>query len=103
MLVFRQILFFWSLIFVANANSDVYKERLLIKPLPEGQVYAYFEFTTLLNTSVDEIFWVNHFNFFPLSLGKFIASAKIQEIHFSLTKGFWRNNIWGYAVRDAPS
>ncbi|RWS19910.1 GPI transamidase component PIG-T-like protein, partial [Leptotrombidium deliense] len=45
----------------------------------------------------------NHFNFFPLSLGKFIASAKIQEIHFSLTKGFWRNNIWGYAVRDAPS
>jgi len=48
-------------------------------------------------------FAANHFNLFPLSIGKLISKHQIQEFHFSLTKGLWKHKRWGYPVRDAPT
>ncbi|RWS07996.1 GPI transamidase component PIG-T-like protein [Dinothrombium tinctorium] len=82
---------------------DRYDERLLFKPLPDGQVYAHFEFSTVFDEHINDVFWVDHFNLFPLAIGKFLANAKVQEMHFSLAKGFWKNSAWGYNARDAPN
>lgn len=46
-------------------------------------------------------FLANHFNLFPLSIGKLISQHQIQELHFSLTKGLWKHSRWGYPLRDA--
>ena len=41
------ILFHISLI---PAQTDTFDEELMLKPLPNGHVYAYFQFTTLWET-----------------------------------------------------
>lgn len=38
---------FLGLFSVSLAQSDTYDEELMLKPLPNGYVYAYFQFTTL--------------------------------------------------------
>ena len=43
----------------------------------------------------------NRFDLFPLSIGKLISKHELQELHFSLTKGIWRHQRWGYPIRDA--
>lgn len=36
-----------NVINIVSTHSDSFDEELLLKPLPSGHVYAYFQFTTL--------------------------------------------------------
>ncbi|CAG2163757.1 unnamed protein product, partial [Oppiella nova] len=64
--------------------------------------YAFFELKTVWHKDLHSINWANRFNVFPLSLGKLISKHELQELHFSLTKGVWKHQRWGYAIREAP-
>ena len=39
--------------FGACSSKDYYDEELLLKPLPSGHIYAYFQFTTLWDTDFE--------------------------------------------------
>ncbi|XP_049854361.1 GPI transamidase component PIG-T [Schistocerca gregaria] len=85
---------------LASSKNDVFNEELLLKPLPDDHVYAYFQFTTVWDVEPDaESF--KHSHLFPRPLGEIVAQFDVQELHVSLTGGLWRHQLWGYPVRDA--
>lgn len=82
--------------------KDSFHEELFIKPLASGHVYSYFQFTTLWEVDKnfnDEYFTNSHL--FPRTLGEFIKSYGIKELHISLTEGVWRHKSWGYPIVEA--
>lgn len=82
-------------------QEDHFYEELLLKPLPSGHVYSYFQFTTVWNTDYNSHKF-DHSHLFPRSLGEVVGRFNIQELHISLTEGLWRHESWGYPVNDAP-
>lgn len=91
-----------SIIFdVALSESDSFHEELLLKPLDNGKVYSYFQFTTLWNKSL-ETNQYGHCHLFPHALMEIIQTYEVQELHISLTEGQWKHRYWGYAIVEAP-
>ncbi|XP_069677490.1 GPI transamidase component PIG-T isoform X2 [Periplaneta americana] len=94
---------FLSLIYYSVTGApqhDYYDEELLLKPLPSGHVYAYFQFTTLWDVQFEASSF-QHCHLFPRALGEIISRYNVQELHISLTEGLWRHETWGYPVHDA--
>lgn len=101
----------WNLIILISAlllkvvlcaiQEDSFSEELLLKPLPSGHVYSYFQFTTLWDSNFD-INEFDHCHLFPRPLGEVVGRFNLQELHISLTEGLWRHESWGYPVIDAP-
>lgn len=85
----------------ACIGKDYFDEELLLKPLPSGHVYAYFQFTTLWDVEF-EVNSFQHCHLFPRALGEVVGRYNIQELHISLTEGLWRHETWGYPVHEAP-
>lgn len=46
-------------------------------------------------------FLVSHYNLFPKSFGQIVAKYSVEELHLSLTQGFWNTNLWGHAIQPA--
>ncbi|OXU26388.1 hypothetical protein TSAR_013422 [Trichomalopsis sarcophagae] len=91
---------FLSLFSIALAQSDTYDEELMLKPLPNGYVYAYFQFTTLWaapNTA--ETF--KHTHLFPRGLAEIIGRHSVEELHITLTEGLWNYEKYGYPFYSA--
>jgi phosphatidylinositol glycan class T len=108
---------------LTNASSESFSEELLIKPLPTGHVYSFFQFITKWDVDPEEtqrepaIFFssnlirvffkvafliqVRHYNLFPRSIGEIIQKHSLRELHLSLTQSLWRTQKWGYPVRFA--
>lgn len=84
------------------AFSDSMSEKLFIKPLLSGHVFAHFEFPIYLENDIESQQTFKHFRLFPRSLGEIISKHSVLELHFSLTQGLWRHEKWGYPVRDSP-
>ncbi|XP_014250041.1 GPI transamidase component PIG-T [Cimex lectularius] len=80
--------------------KDEYHEELFIKPL-NGYVYAYFQFTTVWETPINNHTF-DHCHLFPRPVGEILQRHDVQELHVSLTKGLWRYETWGYPVVSAP-
>ncbi|XP_023225177.1 GPI transamidase component PIG-T-like [Centruroides sculpturatus] len=83
-------------------ESDIFSEELIIKPLPSGHVYAYFQFPIRWNVDLDQNDALRHFRLFPRSIGQIVTKHRVQELHLSLTQGRWRHKKWGYPLKDAP-
>uniref|UniRef100_A0A1B6C6L0 GPI transamidase component PIG-T n=1 Tax=Clastoptera arizonana TaxID=38151 RepID=A0A1B6C6L0_9HEMI len=100
-------LFFVNLIYIFIVDGhclsikDSFHEELLLKPLPSGHVYSYFQFTTLWKTNFETSNF-DHCHLFPRPFGELIDRYNVQELHISLTGGLWRHEVWGYPVIDAP-
>ena len=101
------------------AESEVeesFAEELYLKPLTDGKVLAYAQFTTLsgryvltLNTCVKKnlvekrmvsfYFWVRiesgkkmrHFDLMPKVVGEFVDDHGLHEVRVALTRGVWRS------------
>lgn len=87
---------------ICYKHKDSFHEELFIKPLISGHVYSYFQFTTLWE--VDQKFNDKYFtnsHLFPRTLGEFIKSYDIKEMHITLTEGVWRHQSWGYPMMEA--
>ncbi|KAK7869914.1 hypothetical protein R5R35_013707 [Gryllus longicercus] len=81
-------------------QKDRFDEELLLKPLPSGHVYAYFQFTTVWDApSGPQMF--QHCHLFPRALGEVAGRHNVQELHVTLTEGLWRYEYWGFPVSDA--
>lgn len=93
--------FLFIFLIVPSLASDSFHEELLLKPLGNAKVYAYFQFTTLWNQSFETNNF-DHCHLFPHSLAEIIQTHDVQEMHVSLTEGLWRHRYWGYPVIEAP-
>ncbi|XP_033101551.1 GPI transamidase component PIG-T-like [Anneissia japonica] len=96
------LLYFILLIADCYSFEDVLNEELLIKPLPSGNVYAHFQFTTKWDIDILREEKLLHYNLFPKTLGQVINKYSVQELHLSLTQSIWRSNAWGYPAISAP-
>ncbi|XP_068971278.1 GPI transamidase component PIG-T [Bombus flavifrons] len=81
-------------------QNDFFDEELMLKPLPSNHVYAYFQFTTVWETTKD-ITTFQHSHLFPRGLGEIISRHNVNELHLTLTKGLWNYQKWGYPYHDA--
>ncbi|XP_071863656.1 phosphatidylinositol glycan anchor biosynthesis class T [Bombus fervidus] len=81
-------------------QNDFFDEELMLKPLPSSHVYAYFQFTTVWETTKD-ITTFQHSHLFPRGLGEIISRHNVNELHLTLTKGLWNYQKWGYPYHDA--
>ncbi|XP_076760887.1 phosphatidylinositol glycan anchor biosynthesis class T isoform X2 [Xylocopa sonorina] len=94
-----------SLLFVGVIKSvfpqnDFFDEELMLKPLPSNHVYAYFQFTTVWETTRNPNTF-QHSHLFPRGLGEIISRHGVDELHLTLTKGLWNYQKWGYPYHDA--
>ncbi|CAK9819963.1 GPI transamidase component PIG-T [Anthophora plagiata] len=84
----------------ASSQNDFFDEELMLKPLQSNHVYAYFQFTTVWETTKDTKSF-QHSHLFPRGLGEIISRHHVDELHLTLTKGLWNYQKWGYPYHDA--
>ncbi|EME50174.1 hypothetical protein DOTSEDRAFT_50287 [Dothistroma septosporum NZE10] len=77
------------------ANS--YDEHLHLKPLPNGALYAGFDFTASTPLSS---YNAQHFRFFPRSLGQILQFTHTSELHLRFALGRWDEESWGSRPRN---
>ncbi|KKY18095.1 putative gpi transamidase component gpi16 [Diplodia seriata] len=81
----------------ANADGADYHERLLLRPLPQDQLLASFNFRS--NASAAS-FEHQNFRFFPRSLGQILQHAHTKELHLRFSTGRWDAEQWGARPRN---
>ncbi|KAI1777204.1 Gpi16 subunit, GPI transamidase component [Hypoxylon cercidicola] len=79
---------FWSVVAV---TSDYY-EQLNLKPLPQSNLLASFNFRS--NTSLSQ-FEAHNFRYFPRSLGQILQHVGTRELHLRFSLGRWDAESWG--------
>ncbi|KAK0176504.1 hypothetical protein PV328_000635 [Microctonus aethiopoides] len=99
-MIFTTIIGFYLLQFGDAFYNDSFDEELLVKPLANGHIYAYFQFTTLWHIPKEPEL-LHHSHLFPRGLAVLIARHNVDELHISLTAGLWNYRKWGYPVHDA--
>ncbi|RYP34243.1 hypothetical protein DL767_004366 [Monosporascus sp. MG133] len=75
----------------AFASSDYY-EQLNLKPLPQSNILASFNFRS--NTSLS-LFEAHNFQYFPRSLGQILQHVGTREMHLRFALGRWDTESWG--------
>lgn len=78
-------------LWVVTEAEESYHEELLVKRLPSLHTLVDFRFKTSLRSAFG-----NHYNLFPKMIGELIQIYDLDELHFSLTQGLWRQMSWGY-------
>uniref|UniRef100_A0A4X2JTN6 Phosphatidylinositol glycan anchor biosynthesis class T n=1 Tax=Vombatus ursinus TaxID=29139 RepID=A0A4X2JTN6_VOMUR len=86
----------------AEPERDSLREELVLTPLPSGDVSATFQFRTRWDSELQRE-GVSHYRLFPKVLGQLISKYSVQELHLSLTQGFWRTRFWGQPFLQAPA
>ncbi|KAL7288936.1 hypothetical protein TKK_0016899 [Trichogramma kaykai] len=84
----------------AITQSDTFDEELMLKPLPNGFLYAYFQFTTRWEASNNQQTW-KHTHLFPRGLAEIIGRHNVDEMQISLTEGLWKYKKYGYPFHNA--
>ncbi|KAK4506515.1 hypothetical protein PRZ48_000247 [Zasmidium cellare] len=82
---------------VLASASDTYSEHLHLKPLPNGALYAGFNFTASTPLTAYES---QHFRFFPRSLGQILQFTHTSELHLRFALGRWDEESWGNRPRN---
>ncbi|KAL5276747.1 PIGT family protein [Megaselia abdita] len=94
---------FCFLILVISVNlseqSEQYHEELFIKPLPNGFVNTFFQFTTRWNMASRED--LLHTKLTPRPIAEVLYNYDVKELNIALTQGLWRYELWGYPVVDS--
>lgn len=87
---------FSSLVALLVSGSVVtaadYHEQLNLRPLPQSDLLASFNFRS--NTSLED-FESKNFRLFPRSLGQILQHADTRELHLRFTLGRWDTEAWG--------
>ncbi|CAL7937280.1 unnamed protein product [Xylocopa violacea] len=94
------LLLFVGIVKLVFPQNDFFDEELMLKPLPSNHVYAYFQFTTVWETTRN-VNTFQHSHLFPRGLGEIISRHGVDELHLTLTKGLWNYQKWGYPYHDA--
>ncbi|XP_014211904.1 GPI transamidase component PIG-T [Copidosoma floridanum] len=91
---------FLNLFSLSPAQTDSFDEELMLKPLSNGYVYAYFQFTTLWEAQ-NNVNTLKHTHLFPRGLAEIIGRHHVDELHVSLTEGLWKYEKYGYPFYSA--
>ncbi|KAL3109456.1 hypothetical protein niasHT_010626 [Heterodera trifolii] len=87
--------YFWP---ISSLSSEQFTETLLIKPLPNGDLFTLFNFTIFAHQE-HENSGANATGHRPIlvpSLLQHLANQfGITDLHLSIAQGFWRPRIWG--------
>ena len=93
--------FLVCLIYLKTVSSnEEFHETANIEFMDRNLLQTYLNFTTV--TSFKD-FNSNHYSLFPRSIGQILKRYKVSEIHFTITRGFWRHNIWTKPFSSAPA
>ena len=82
---------------VLAVTSSEYSEHLHLKPLPNGYLYAGFNFTSSSPLSAYEN---QRFRYFPRALAQILQFTKTEELHLRFALGRWDEESWGARPRD---
>lgn len=103
MLSFLFVLLCNALIACASESPD-YHERLLLRPLPQSNLLASFNFRS--NES-SVAYQQQNFRLFPRSLGQILQYAHTKELHLRFSVGRWDAENWGqrpwYGAREGSN
>uniref|UniRef100_A0A0N5AGZ4 GPI transamidase component PIG-T n=1 Tax=Syphacia muris TaxID=451379 RepID=A0A0N5AGZ4_9BILA len=84
------------IIYVRPIEADTYDEELTIKRLNTGQILSKFRFVVTTKDSAG-----SQYTLFPRIIAEISEKYGINEFHFSLSQGFWRNSEWGVPPQPA--
>lgn len=101
-----------------SLQSEHFHEELFIKPLANGFVNTFFQFTTrwtmenreernffqyLISIGILKSFFftVLHTKLTPRPIAEVLYNYDVKELNIALTQGLWRYESWGYPVVDS--
>lgn len=76
---------------------EAYDEHLTLTPLPQGYLYAGFNFTATASLSS---YTAQHYRYFPRSLAQILQFSHTKELHLRFALGRWDEESWGRRPRD---
>lgn len=94
--LFSSACLLFVVVVVKSLPDESFHEELLLKRLPSLHTLANFRFQSVKSSELGD-----HYNLFPKLVGELIQHYELDELHLSLTQGFWRQNSWGYQPRPA--
>lgn len=72
--------------------EEEFSEELLLRPLPDGKLFAHFHFAHKLPPTNE---YGHHHHLFPKAIYQLVQKFRIQEMELSFTQGRWDYNRWG--------
>ncbi|ODV80630.1 Gpi16 subunit, GPI transamidase component [Suhomyces tanzawaensis NRRL Y-17324] len=90
------------LVAVVAASERYYNETLSLKPLPNNNLLASFQFH-IESQPIDLEYYddhnktgtAKHYSYFPRSLGPILEATNTRELHLRFTQGWWDSGSWG--------
>ena len=81
----------------AAASGESFDEALLARPLPDGAVLLFANFSVSSGRDLRDL------ELFPRALAELALATKAREVHLSLGAGRWLADEWGHAPAPAPA
>ncbi|RKP15294.1 GPI transamidase component PIG-T [Piptocephalis cylindrospora] len=79
-----------------NQGGEYFSEHLRLSPLPHHRLLAHFNFTTRVPLTQDDGSYGHHYHIFPRAIGDIVQEYQADELHFTLGRGQWDHQRWGY-------
>lgn len=76
----------------SDHNEYNYHEQLVLRPLPQAELLASFNFR---NNITDSDLRAQNYRLFPRSLGQILQYAGTRELHLRFALGRWDAENWG--------
>uniref|UniRef100_A0A0A1WEV3 GPI transamidase component PIG-T n=1 Tax=Zeugodacus cucurbitae TaxID=28588 RepID=A0A0A1WEV3_ZEUCU len=83
---------------VAVKESSEFHEELYVRPLTNGLVNTFFQFTTRWHYGDREN--LHNTQLIPRPIAETLLLYDVKELHIGLTQGLWRYETYGYPVMD---
>ncbi|KAI9230036.1 MAG: Gpi16 subunit GPI transamidase component [Piptocephalis tieghemiana] len=81
----------------ANRHGEErFSEHLRLSPLPHQHLLAHFNFTTRVPLAQEDTPYGHHYHIFPRAIGDIVQEYQAEELHFTLGRGNWDHQRWGY-------
>jgi len=97
------VLYFVLLLNFANGTQENFREELLVRPLPDGNVFSHLQFTSTIRFNPSNASHLSHFNLFPKPIAQTIQKFGTEQLQLTFTQGRWHENHWGTPLIDAPT
>ncbi|XP_054730032.1 GPI transamidase component PIG-T [Anastrepha obliqua] len=102
MWIIISIIYFISILVLpteAVKESSEFHEELFVRPMTNGHVNTFFQFTTRWHYGDRDN--LRNTQLIPRPIAETLLQYDVKELHISLTQGLWRYETFGYPVVDA--
>eukprot|EP00899_Mesostigma_viride_P012047 jgi/Mesvir1/20843/Mv07936-RA.1 len=77
---------------------ETFTEELLLRPLPDGHISAYFHFGHRASQNPGGHTWN-----FPKAVDQLVREFSLSELHLHFTQGRWDHDRWGVTPMNVPA